>query len=124
MLANVRIEQDKERPYKHRLTINDMDFSNCTCRIEIETGSIPEVNITMTGVAPEYTGQAVVNFTPELVTQAAYILRNELLKHNDLYDGFLASIESSVREQKLCGLPFQPEHEIAEKILKRIVGED
>lgn len=66
----------------------------------------------------------VKNFAPESVMQAAYILRNELLKHNGLYDGFLASIESSVREQKLCGLPFQPEHEIAEKILKRIVGED
>lgn len=124
MLANVRIEQDKERPDKHRLTINGMDFSNCTCGIEIEAGSIPEVNITMVGAAPEYTGQAVVNFDPESVTQAAYILRDELLKHNDLYDGFLASIESSVKEQKLCGLPFQPEHEIAEKILKRIIGEE
>lgn len=124
MLANVRIEQDKERPYKHRLTINGMDFSNCTCSVELEAGSIPEVNITMTGAVPEYTGQADVNFTSESVTQAGYILRNELLKHNDLYDGFLASIESSVREQKLCGLPFQPEHEIAEKILKRIIGED
>lgn len=124
MLANVKIEQDKEHPYKHRLTINDMDFSNYTCGIEIEAGSIPEINITMTGVVPEYAGQAVVNFAPESVMQAAYILRNELMKHEELYDGFLASIESSVREQKLCGLPFQPEHEIAEKILKRIIGEE
>ena len=124
MLANVKIEQDKERPYKYRLIINDMDFSNCTCGIEIEAGSIPEINITMTGVVPEYAGQAVVNFTTESVMQAAYILRNELLKHDELYDGFLASIESSVRDQKLCGLPFQPEYEIAEKILKRIIGEE
>ena len=67
---------------------------------------------------------ADVNFAPEPVMQAAYILRNELLKHNDMYDGFLASIESSVKEQKLCGLPFQPEYEIAENILKRIIGEE
>lgn len=60
----------------------------------------------------------------EEVIRAVVILRNELAKHESLYDGFLASIKSSVREQKLQGLPFQPEEEIAEKILKRIIGED
>ena len=31
---------------------------------------------------------------PENVTEAVKILRNELLKHEDLYDGFTASITS------------------------------
>lgn len=55
---------------------------------------------------------------------ATIILRDELLKHGELYNGFISSIESSLKEQKVTGLPFQPESEIAEKILKRIIGEE
>lgn len=124
MFANVKLEQDREHPHNHHLTINDMDFSNCACGVEIEADSIPMVNITMYGDVPAYTGEADVNFSSESVTRAAYILWNELSKHGDMYDGFLSSIESSVREQKLQGLPFQPEREIAEKILRRIIGEE
>ena len=52
------------------------------------------------------------------------ILKDELLKHGDLYNGFISSIESSLKEQKATGLPFQPESDIAENILKRIIGEE
>lgn len=55
---------------------------------------------------------------------ACIILREELLKHGDLYRGFISSIESSLKEQKVTALPFQPERDIADKILKRIIGED
>lgn len=55
---------------------------------------------------------------------ACIILQEELLKRGDLYDGFVASIESSLREQKATALPFQPERDIADKILQRIIGED
>ncbi len=127
MLANVRIEQDKDKPYKHKLEVNGIDFSDSTYSVEIESESIPEVNIKMRGTIPLYTAeQAKVkfDFSPTSIQDALFILVIELQKHSDVYNGFLASIESSVREQKLCGLPFQPEHEIAEKILKRIIGEE
>lgn len=55
---------------------------------------------------------------------ATIILRDELLKHGDLYRAFSASIESSLREQKVTALPFQPERDIADKILQRIIGEE
>lgn len=55
---------------------------------------------------------------------ACIILQEELLKHGDLYNGFLSSIESSLKEQKVTGLPFQPERDIADKILRRIIGEE
>lgn len=60
----------------------------------------------------------------DYVNIAVIVLRDELLKHEDLYDGFLSSIESSLKEQKVRGLPFQPESEIADNILKRIIGEE
>lgn len=51
---------------------------------------------------------------------ACKILREELVKHGDLYNAFACSIESSLKEQ----YPFQPESETADKILKRIIGEE
>lgn len=60
------------------------------------------------------------NCDPDPVQWACKILREELLKHSDLYNAFVCSIESSLKEQ----YPFQPESETAEKILKRIIGEE
>lgn len=64
------------------------------------------------------------DYSPYTVKEACKILREELLKHGDLYNGFISSIESSLKEQKVTGLPFQPESDIADKILKRIIGEE
>lgn len=59
------------------------------------------------------------------INESVSIIRNELLKYGAFYDGFLGSIESSLREQNVQGLPFgDSQREIAEKILQRIVGED
>ncbi len=60
---------------------------------------------------------------PENVTEAVKILRNELLKHGDLYDGFTASIASALKDHWCCGLPFEPEEDVAKKILDYVIGE-
>lgn len=64
------------------------------------------------------------NTERENIDNSCKNLRDELQEHGDLYNGFLASIESSLKEQKVSALPFQPESEIAEKILNRIIGEE
>lgn len=60
---------------------------------------------------------------PELdlsIQQAIIIVRNELLKHGDLYNGFLASIGSTLREVPTeMGL-----YDVAEKILNGLIGEE
>ncbi len=127
MLAQVRIEQDKDKPYKHKVEVNGVDFSDSTYSVEIESESIPEVNIKIRGAIPLYVAeQAKVNFdfSPTSIQDAIFILYIHLKEDKDYYDAFLASIESSVNEQELYGLPFQPRHEIAEKILKRIMGDE
>ena len=47
-------------------------------------------------------------------------LREELLKHGKLYDGFMASIRSAIDEMD----DFQDIQKVAEYILQRIVGEN
>lgn len=53
---------------------------------------------------------------------ACIVLRNEILKHEDLYDGFSASISSALKEHWCFGLPFESEEKVAKKILNRVIG--
>lgn len=56
---------------------------------------------------------------------AMIVLRNELLKHGDFYDGFLASIKSALddyRYETAC-LP-DGNGEVAYEVLRRIIGEE
>ena len=128
MLANVKIEQDKENKQIHRVFIDGKQIEKIThLDFQVNPLEIPSVKLNierMSGV--DFEGQAEVNFLndPFTVQNACKILQEELLKHGDLYRAFSASIESSLKEQKVTELPFQPESEIAEKILNRIIGEE
>lgn len=128
MLANVKIEQDKENKHIHRVFIDGKQIEKIThLDFQINPLEIPSVTLNierMSGV--DFEGQAEVNFLndPFTVQNACKILQEELLKHGDLYRAFSASIESSLKEQKVTALPFQPESDIADKILQRIIGED
>lgn len=67
-------------------------------------------------------GRVIFDCKPESVTESVEILRNELLKHEDLYDGFTASIASALKDHWCCGLPFDPEEDVAKKILDYVIG--
>lgn len=58
------------------------------------------------------------------VTHAVAVLRHELLLHGEVYNGFKASLKSALERYNYCGLPFEPEEEIAEKILNFMIGEE
>lgn len=73
-----------------------------------ETIGIPDIDMP---------GRVIFDCKPENVIEAVKILRNELLKHEDLYDGFTASIASTLKEHWCCGLP-----DVAKKILDYVVG--
>ena len=125
MLANVKIEQNEEkRPYfrvykdgKEITRVRHVDAN-------FDVDEVPTVNVEILG-GLDFEGMADIHFdySPYTVKEACKILRDELLKHEDLYNGFLSSIESALKEQKVTALPFQPKSEIAENILKRITGE-
>lgn len=128
MLANVKIEQDKENKHIHRVFVDGKQIEKIThLGFEVNPQEFPSVTLNieqLSGV--DFEGQAEVNFlnNPFTVQNACEIIQDELLKHGDLYNGFISSIESSLKEQKVTGLPFQPERDIADKILKRIIGEE
>lgn len=79
-----------------------------------ETIGLPDIDMS---------GDIRFSFTPETVTDAVKVIRNELLKHGEFYAGFWKSIASSVEEQK-PSLPYRSSLAITENILNRIIGEE
>lgn len=126
MLASVKIEQDKERPWLQRVYKDGKEITRVRhVDANFDVDEIPTVNVEIAG-GFDFEGTADIHFdySPKTVKESCKIMREELFKHGDLYMAFLASIESSLREQKVTALPFQPENDIADKILHRIIGED
>lgn len=127
MLANVKIEQGKEKPWIHRVYQDGNEIKRIVeANLNIRTDSFPEVNITIDGGC-DFEGMADIHFdySPYTVKEACKILRDELLKHGDLYDGFLSSIKSAVIEYAKDCYAFGGDSEIlAEEILDRIIGEE
>lgn len=67
---------------------------------------------------------AQISFTSQSITDAISVLRHELLQHGEIYRGFKASLKSALERYNYCGLPFEPEEEIADKILNFMIGEE
>ena len=65
-----------------------------------------------------------ISFTSQSITDAISVLRHELLQHGEIYRGFKASLKSALERYNYCGLPFESEEEIADKILNFMIGEE
>ena len=124
MLANVKIEQDKENDHIHRVFVDGNQIEKIThLDFQINPCEIPSVTLNierMSGI--DFEGQAEVNFLkdPFTVQNACKILRDELLKHGDLYNGFVASIYSALKD-----IPGETRIEdMPQLIMDRIIGED
>ena len=63
-------------------------------------------------------------YTAQSVEDAVRVLRHELLEHGEIYNGFKASLKSALEKYNCCGLPFEPEEEIAGKMLDFLIGEE
>lgn len=121
MLANVKIEQDKENKHIHRVFVDGKKVDRVrTIDFCVGVDSAPEVNVEIVG-GIDFEGQAEVNFLndPFTVKKACKILLEELQKHGELYDGFKASIISAIND-----VPnYTPTEKVAERILNRMIGE-
>lgn len=122
MIANVKIEQDKENKHIHRVFVDGKQIKRITrLDFEINPCEVPVLTIeTIGGV--DFEGQAEVNFLkdPFTVQNACKILRDEIMKHEDLYRAFSASIYSALKD-----ISEDTEiDEMPEIILSRMIGED
>lgn len=69
-------------------------------------------------------GDVKIDLSKQKLTDAVSILRHELLSHGEVYNGFKASLKSALERYNYCGLPFEPEDDVARKILDFMIGEE
>ena len=122
MLANVKIEQDKQNEMIHRVFVNGEKLKIVNhIDLNIDVDEAPQVNVGIVGGC-DFEGMADIHFdySPYTVKEACKILRDELLKHGDLYKAFSASIYSALKDiSEDTNIDEMPEI-----ILSRIIGED
>lgn len=129
MLANVKIEQDKENEHIHRVFIDGKQIEKIT-HLDFQVNPLKFPNVTlnieqMSGV--DFEGQAEVNFlnTPFTVQNACKIIRDELMKHGDLYKAFSDSMYSALKDMpKEIRMGDMCMNETVNRILNRIIGEE
>lgn len=94
----------------------DFHVSADECPIAIfEVSALPDI---------EMQSSVAYSFSPRTVIEAVEVLRHELLLREDVYDGFKASLAVAIEKYCTCGLPFEPEAEMARKILDFLIGEE
>lgn len=62
-----------------------------------------------------------IGFKEQILQTSCEVIKSELMKHEEFYDAFVASVESVVREIPDVG---EKAFAIAERITKRISGEE
>ena len=124
MLANVKIEHDKENPGIHRVFVDGKQIEKIThLDFEVNPLEIPSIKLNIEQIGGiDFEGQAEVNFlnTPFTSKTACKILRDELQKDCVLRRAFLTSIYSALNDMK----EDTPIDEIPEIILDRLIGDE
>lgn len=125
MLANVKIEQDKQHKIIHRVFVNGKKMERVNhVDFNIDVAEVPQVNVGIAG-GFDFEGMADIHFdySPYTVKESCKILRDELLKHGDLYNAFVASINSVLMDGIQCEPPNLMERK-AKQIMDRLIGDE
>lgn len=125
MLANVKIEQDKQNEMIYRVFVNGEKLKRVNhIDLNIDVAEVPQVNVGIVGGC-DFEGMADIHFdySPYTVKESCKILRDELLNHGDLYNAFVASINSVLMDGIQCEPPSLMEHK-AKQIMSRLIGDE
>ena len=127
MLANVKIEQDKQHKIIHRVFVNGKKMERVNhVDFNIDVAEVPQVNVGIVG-GLDFEGMADIHFdySPYTVKESCKILRDELLKHGNLYRAFELSMYSALEEMpKEIRMGDMCMNEAVNRILKRIIGDE
>ena len=122
MLANVTIEQDKRDGITHKVIVNGKEMERVNhIDFAFDVSEVPQVNVGIVG-GLDFEGMADIHFdySPYTVKESCKILRDELMKHGDLYRAFSSSIYSALYDLKECSWV----DEVADIILDRLIGDE
>ena len=123
-----------------RVEIKNLDESRIGAKYIIDGKSVPNVrSVDFRGgveEVPEFTFNTIgipdidvmadveINPSPTNIQEACSIISNELKKHGEFYDAYKNSVLSVFNESRIAFSPYDLREEIAEKVVKRISGEE
>ena len=125
MLANVKIEQDNRDGITHKVIVNGREIQRVNhIDLNYDVSEVPQVNVGIVG-GFDFEGMADIRFDylPYTVKESCKILRDELLKHGDLYNAFVASINSVLMDGIQCEPPNLMDRK-AKQIMDRLIGDE
>lgn len=108
-----------------RLIVNDKEIQNLiSAKFEISVDSVPTLFCEIAGMSDiEAFGCAIIDPSPTNLQESCRIISEELKKHGDFYDAFVASINSVLSQGIQCEPPDLMKSK-AEQIVNRIIGEE
>lgn len=132
-IPRVKIVNERESWIGTQCYINDKKIDRVRAiDFHVAVNEIPIFDFEMMGMPEiDMTGDIRFSFTPKTVEEAVKVLRNELLKHGEIYNAFRDSIQSVLKpNERYIGdgeTSIRAEfgsYYLAEEILKRIIGEE
>lgn len=126
-MDKIQIKIDKENEFMlgpTKLLVNNREIRDfISARFEVAADALPTLFLEMVGTTDiNAFGCAVIDPSPRNLQGACRIITEELKKHGDFYKAFIDSVQSVLREA-----PEDVEilsNELAEKIVRRIAGEE
>lgn len=132
-MNKVRIISDEEelikagksvRIDKTRCFVNNMEIPIViSADFHASVDEVPEFKFKVVGRPDiETFGMVTFDFSPENLSDGCLIVSEELQKHKDFYKAFVVSVQTALKE-----IPANVEiwtNELAEKIVRRIAGEE
>lgn len=109
--------------FNSTITVDDKEMKYVTALdLHMDTQSVPELTLQMM-VMPEASlySAVYIEYTPNSLQEASKMLIQEIENNPSMRSGIIFSIVSALNDYNL---PFMPEDELADHILKRVIGEE
>lgn len=125
-IPRIKVVNEKESWLGTQCYINNRKIDKVKAvDFRVAVDEVPTFDFKMIG-CPEIDmlGDVRFSFTPHTIEEAVKVLRNELLKHGDVYDAFAASVKSAMDDEIRRMNPEWPNIDmLTVAIMRRIIGE-
>lgn len=125
-IPRIKVVNEKESWLGTQCYINNQKIDKVkSVNFYVSVDEVPTFDFEMMG-CPEIDmlGDVRFSFTPHTIEEAVKVLRNELLKHGDIYDAFAASVKSAMDDEIRRMNPEWPNIDmLTVAIMRRIIGE-
>lgn len=125
MFHKLSIKQDELQCRYAKVELDGVRLRARSVRYEHSVDSVPVATIELLSTGDiEHIADVKFEFTAKTIKECCEVIKSQLSIDGSLKNAFIVSIESALKDNEDCIKEDCCTFELAEKILKRIVGED